>query len=186
MNSYDHWSWGLLFMRFMYENQDHNAMITISRKNGLCHGDAAEADLHKKLLETSELKNGDLSWNRVLQLPKYGPLSRLMTPSVCSKILFHSIIYLISGTVWKRIYNGFKHSLKLGTATPRAAHHTNYFQLSPCAPPLPLGQSQASRREAQVCHATPVQWNALNKESRNATKAHLLEKRKTPFAWPHP
>ena len=27
--------------------------------------------------------------------------------------------------------------------------------------------------------------NALNKESRNATKAHLLEKRKTPFAWPH-
>ena len=107
-----------------------------------------------------------------------------MTPSVCSKMLFHSIIYLISGTVWKRIYNGFKHSLKLGTATPRAAHHTNYFQLSPCAPPLPLGQSQASRREAQVCHATPVQWNALNKESRNATKAHLLEKRKTPFAWP--
>ena len=48
-------------MRFMYENQDHNAMITISRENGLCHGDAAEADLHKKLLETSELKNGDLS-----------------------------------------------------------------------------------------------------------------------------
>ena len=48
-------------MRFMYENQDHNAMITISRKNGLSHGDAAEADLHKKLLETSELKNGDLS-----------------------------------------------------------------------------------------------------------------------------
>ena len=48
-------------MRFVYENQDHNAMITISRKNGQCHGDAAEADLYKKLLETSELKNGDLS-----------------------------------------------------------------------------------------------------------------------------